>query len=592
MAVKDYDPDELPSEHAVALIVSTYQGGTAPPGSEAFGTWLADMAYDERVCQATHLANIKYAVFGVGDVAYEEDFCKFAIDVDGWLHRLSAQQLISLATADPTSGQMDTDFEQWRKQLFFAIQPHQEEKPVQQPVVVQVEEEVEEEPRPVPYYEAQEEDPDVLLTRDWVAESLKQDDEEGYSSDEAAAPPAVEIGDLEDIAGALGAKGEEEQQAKEMLTKPLRTALTKQGYKLVGSHSAVKLCRWTKSMLRGRGGCYKHTFYGINSHQCMEATPSLACANKCVFCWRHHKNPVGREWRWATDPADVIVDGAIESHTKMIKEFRGVPGVKLDRFEEGMRPRHCALSLVGEPIAYPHINQLAKILHAKQISSFLVTNAQYPDKIKELVPVTQLYVSIDAATKDTLQEIDRPLFKDFWERFLASLDELSRKGQRTVYRLTLVKKMNMDEIRDYVGLVQRGQPDFIEVKGVTYCGTSNSGDKSGLTMDSVPWHEEVVEFTQLLCGQLEGSYEVASEHAHSCCVLIANTKFKKAGEWYTWIDYDRFHELSRQDVQFTSLDYMDKTPDWACFGHPSGGFAPYETRHRRKGAQAPEQGGC
>lgn len=58
-----------------------------------------------------------------------------------------------------------------------------------------------------------------------------------------------------------------------------------------GSHSGVKMCRWTKSMLRGRGGCYKHSFYGIESHRCMETTPSLACANKCVFCWRHHTNP-------------------------------------------------------------------------------------------------------------------------------------------------------------------------------------------------------------------------------------------------------------------------------------------------------------
>ena len=58
------------------------------------------------------------------------------------------------------------------------------------------------------------------------------------------------------------------------------------GYHIVGSHSGVKMCRWTKSMLRGRGGCYKHTFYGIESHRCMESTPSLACANKCVFCWR------------------------------------------------------------------------------------------------------------------------------------------------------------------------------------------------------------------------------------------------------------------------------------------------------------------
>lgn len=81
-------------------------------------------------------------------------------------------------------------------------------------------------------------------------------------------------------------KLKENEEPKEMITPVLRKALTKQGYKLLGSHSGVKLCRWTKAMLRGRGGCYKHTFYGIESHRCMEATPSLACANKCVFCWR------------------------------------------------------------------------------------------------------------------------------------------------------------------------------------------------------------------------------------------------------------------------------------------------------------------
>lgn len=30
----------------------------------------------------------------------------------------------------------------------------------------------------------------------------------------------------------------------------------------------------------------------------------------------------------------------------------------------------------------------------------------------------QLYVSVDAATKESLKAIDRPLFGDFWERFL------------------------------------------------------------------------------------------------------------------------------------------------------------------------------
>jgi tRNA wybutosine-synthesizing protein 1 len=114
----------------------------------------------------------------------------------------------------------------------------------------------------------------------------------------------------------------------------------------------------------------------------METTPSLACANKCVFCWRHHSNPVGTEWKWKMDPADVILDEAVDKHVKMIKEFRGVPGVVKERFEEGLEPKHCALSLVGEPIMYPEIDKFLRLLHSRRISSFLVTNAQFPDAIR------------------------------------------------------------------------------------------------------------------------------------------------------------------------------------------------------------------
>ena len=49
---------------------------------------------------------------------------------------------------------------------------------------------------------------------------------------------------------------------------------------------------------------------------------------------------------------------------------------------------------------------------------------------RDLVPVTQLYVSVDASTKDSLKKIDRPLFRDFWPRFLSSLDELNKKVLR------------------------------------------------------------------------------------------------------------------------------------------------------------------
>jgi tRNA wybutosine-synthesizing protein 1 len=45
----------------------------------------------------------------------------------------------------------------------------------------------------------------------------------------------------------------------------------------------------------------------------------------------------------------------------------------------------------------------------------------------------------------------------------------------------------MEEADSYVELIEKGQPDFIEIKSVTYCGKS---DASSLTMQNVPWHQE------------------------------------------------------------------------------------------------------
>jgi wyosine [tRNA(Phe)-imidazoG37] synthetase (radical SAM superfamily) len=191
-------------------------------------------------------------------------------------------------------------------------------------------------------------------------------------------------------------------------------------------------------------------------------------------------------------PTDVLTDFLSQTPSAlqdMIKQAKGIIGVIPERWEEAHTIKHCALSLVGEPIMYPHINEFCQGLHKNQISSFLVTNAQFPGKIAALDPVTQLYVSIDAATKDTLKAVDRPLFKDFWERFLGSLDALRDKGQRTVYRLTLVNGWNMKEVDEYVKLIGQGQPDLIEIKAVTYSGKS---DASNLTIQNSPWHKVCV----------------------------------------------------------------------------------------------------
>jgi len=309
-----------------------------------------------------------------------------------------------------------------------------------------------------------------------------------------------------------------------------------------------------------------------------------------VFCWRHHKNPVGREWRWKADPPQMLIDAAIQNHHQMIKQLKGVPGIVPERWRDAFTIKHCALSLVGEPIIYPYINEFVDLLHEKKISSFLVTNAQFPDKIDSMKPVTQLYVSVDAATKESLKAVDRPIFVDFWERYLASLDSLAKKGQRTVFRMTLIKGWNTEELFNYAQLIERGAPSFIEIKGVTYCGTSKA---STLTMKNVPFHEEVLHFSEEICSAtsfLTENYEIACEHEHSCCILIANKKFKVDGVWNTWIDYPKFHDLIQAGEPFNAYDYVAPTPNWALVHAVERGFDPEETRFKR--AKPYSKGGC
>lgn len=146
--------------------------------------------------------------------------------------------------------------------------------------------------------------------------------------------------------------------------------------------------------------------------------------------------------------------------------------------------------------------------------------------MKTLPPVTQLYLSIDAGDKISLKNVDRPLHRDFWERLLQCVEMVRERPERTVFRLTLVKEFNAEEVAGYAALVKLGRPDMIEVKGVTYCGY---GGSSGLSIKNSPFHNEVVAFVQALVDELDeddetrGKYALASEHAHSCCVLAGQS---------------------------------------------------------------------
>jgi tRNA wybutosine-synthesizing protein 1 len=524
------DIDTLSQYPLVVFVVSSYQDGTPPPSCEGFAASLDDFSKDFRV-SADAWSKVQFAVFGNGSRNYAATYFNgFAKTLHDSLLRKAGKPLLEPTLSDEATTVSDvrTFIRDLRKALTG------EEPPAKK----------------VSKKEAKEDDKETDL-------------------------------DIEDMANG--------EVATQMLNPRLRAGLTKQGYSLFGTHSGVKLCRWTKSMIRGRGGCYKHTFYGISSLSCMEMTPSLACANKCVFCWRHHTNPTTREWRWDYDPPEFLLSQALANHAQMVKALRGVPGVTPEKMQEAERVRHCALSLVGEPILYPEINKLVGMMHEKGISSFMVTNAQFPDRIEQLKPVTQLYVSIDAGNAASLKAIDRPIFEDFWERYLECIKRIAEKKQRTVFRLTLVKKYNLEEIDDYSKLVLMGRPDFIEVKGVTFCGDGGSG---GLTMENVPFHEEVMTFCKQLEARISDRYAIACEHEHSCCILLAKREFRNPdGGWNTWIDYEKFFKLATSGEPFTSRDYMAPTPHWAAYGADEKGFDPLETRHRRK-EKGPKLGGC
>lgn len=355
-------------------------------------------------------------------------------------------------------------------------------------------------------------------------------------------------------------------------------------YSLVGTHSAVKLCRWQKSMMRGRGGCYKWTMYGIKSHRCMEATPSMACANNCVFCWRLNSNPTAAEWRWQVDEPKDIVDGMLTAHKALINEARGMPGVTEETLSEALEPCHCALSLVGEPILYPYVNEFLRLLHERSISTFLVNNGQFPDAIASLDPVTQLYLSVDAPNRDTMKLLDRPILPDYWERFNHSVDNMRTKRGRTVFRLTLIDGFNMseDNITEYKDVFDRGQPHFVELKRLTPAFSGNT--HTILRIRNVPTWERMKAFANRLCETImDGqSYRIASVHEHSGCILLAQRRFWVDGRVHTWIDFDKFHTALADPAGAQSLapeDYLLPTPDWALPDSPAEGFDPHQQRH-------------
>jgi tRNA wybutosine-synthesizing protein 1 len=297
----------------------------------------------------------------------------------------------------------------------------------------------------------------------------------------------------------------------------------------VYNHSAVELCHWTKKSFANEGSCYKHKFYGISTHQCMEMTPTaMNCENRCIYCWRPTEFYDTLEMpEKMVDEPEVIVQNLMAERKKLINGFYGHPKNDKVKLDESLLPAHYAISLSGEPTMYPKLPQLIKYLKTLKAtkSIFLVTNGQEPAMLRRLANEdalpTQIYLSTNAANKAMFLQVNRPLHKDAWERWQDSLEYLSKVNTRTVLRMTIIRGYNDDEkhIDEFAQLMARGDPHFIEIKSYMHVGMSTRR----LEMDNMLSMEEIRAYASKLCNKMPGFTEM-DESEISRIVVLQNKK--------------------------------------------------------------------
>ena len=309
-----------------------------------------------------------------------------------------------------------------------------------------------------------------------------------------------------------------------MITADVKLILKKQQYEVVGNHTRVKTCHWTKSDLRGEGGCYKNKFYGINSHQCVQMTPTFTCNNACVFCWRDLRYHTEPAMEGGIDEPDDIVEGTIEAQRKLLSGFGGNEKTSKEKFERAMQPQHVAISLDGEPTLYPRLTELIKEYNKRSFSTFVVSNGLLPERIEKLLeePPTQLYISVDAPNEELFNIIDRPIVKNAWQGLYKTLSMLPklREKMRTVLRFTLIKGLNMVHAEQWAEIIKLSNPMFVEVKAYMWVGMS----RERLEQENMPLHEEVKQFAEEIAKHAD--YKIIDEHEPSRVVLLMKEDFE------------------------------------------------------------------
>ena len=328
----------------------------------------------------------------------------------------------------------------------------------------------------------------------------------------------------------MSCSGEIVQEEELIQIKPRVLQQLKKAKYGVADHSTVELCHWTKKSFKNEGDCYKHKFYGVSTHRCMEFSPAgMHCENRCVYCWRPMEfyDSLKMEPEKVAEPEEIL-EKLMEERKKLIMGYYGNPANEKQKLDESLLPSHYAISLSGEPTMYPKLPEMIKYLKSLEStkSVFLVTNGQEPEMIERLrdedaLP-TQLYLSTNAADYDSFIKINNPKYKDSWERWNTTLDMLKELDTRTVIRITLIRDYNTDEemIPAFASMLKHASPHFIEIKSYMHVGRSTNR----LERDNMLELYEVKKFSEGIVKQSDDIFSIMDESFVSRIIVLQNNE--------------------------------------------------------------------
>ena len=309
---------------------------------------------------------------------------------------------------------------------------------------------------------------------------------------------------------------------------PLKAASLKKAKYGISDHGTVGLCHWTKKSFRHDGTCYKHAFYGISTHECMEFSPAgMHCQNRCVYCWRpvEFYDSMSMDASRVASPQE-IMHGLMAERQRLLMGHYGDANADAKLIDESQLPSHYAISLSGEPTMYPRLPELIRYLKSLRStkSIFLVTNGQEPDMIERLrdedaLP-TQLYLSANAADRESFVRINRPRYADSWERWNRTLEMLGTLDTRTVIRITLIRNHNtMRDMRSaFAKMLESSDVHFVEVKSYMHVGRSTGR----LERENMLEMDEVCEFAADI--ESHGIFSYMNESEASRIVVMRNRR--------------------------------------------------------------------